>query len=146
MHVYEPPTLKTDLLGGVYPSDAEISAMQDGDYVLRARDGKLTEVPAEKSMLGPDPESHPQGVSIALAEDGTVYVVQKNTVSISADGGRTWRAHGLGAGPSGESVGHKFQVLSDGSVVTAASHDDEPTVAKIYTSADEGPASDDSNA
>ena len=92
MHVYEPPTLKTDLLGGVYPSDAEIVAMQDGDYVLRARDGKLKEVPAEKSMLKPDPESHPQGVSIALAEDGTVYVVQKNTVSVSADGGRTWRA------------------------------------------------------
>ena len=138
MHVYEPPTLKTGLLGGVYPSDAEIAAMQDGDYVLRARDGRLTEVPAEKSMLQPDPESHPQGVSIALAEDGTVYVVQDNTVSVSADGGRTWRAHGLGAGPSGEKVGRKFQVLSDGSVVTAASHDDEPNVAKIYTSADEG--------
>ena len=39
---------------------------------MRARDGKLTAVPAEKSMLEPDPESHPQGVSIALAEDGTV--------------------------------------------------------------------------
>jgi glucose/arabinose dehydrogenase len=46
--------------------------MQKGQYVLHARQGKLTKVPAEKTLLPHDPKGHHQSIDIAIGPDGTV--------------------------------------------------------------------------
>ena len=45
------PELKTTVLGGVEPSAEELAAMQKGNYLLHARNGKLTKVQAESVLL-----------------------------------------------------------------------------------------------
>ena len=53
--------LQTGILGGVAgPSAEELTAMQKGQYILHARDGKLTKVQVQKSRLPHDPEGHVQ--------------------------------------------------------------------------------------
>ena len=42
------PELKTDRLGGVIPSAKELLAMREDSYILHARDGALTRVPAHE--------------------------------------------------------------------------------------------------
>ncbi len=37
--------------------------MHESQYILRARGGKLTDVPAEKHLFPHDPEAHPQGTA-----------------------------------------------------------------------------------
>ena len=57
------PELKTDRLGGVdIPSAKELLAMREDSYILRARDGALTRVPAQKTVLPHDPAVSPQVV------------------------------------------------------------------------------------
>ena len=53
---------RTEHLGGAdFPTQDELVAMHEGNYVLRARAGKITKVPVEKSRLPFDPKFHPQG-------------------------------------------------------------------------------------
>lgn len=40
------PELKTHLMGDVEPSGKELAAMQKANYLLHARDGKITKIPA----------------------------------------------------------------------------------------------------
>ena len=83
--------LQTGVLGGVEPPPAEeLTEMSESDYILHARDGKLTKVPAEKHKLPHDPLGHDQAVSAVLAADGTVYVGLRTILCKSTDGGRTW--------------------------------------------------------
>ena len=109
-------TMDTEILGGVpIPTAEKLAAMQEGQYILHARDGKLTKVAVEKSRV---PYVSPvQGV--ALAPDGTVYVMQQNLICESKDGGRTWTSYELGSGPAGENLTGPFEVLSDGTFVCA---------------------------
>ena len=56
---YELPkgvVLDTLVLGGVDPSAEQLAAMHRSNYILHARDGKLSEIPVEKSRLPHDPE------------------------------------------------------------------------------------------
>jgi len=87
----DPPELKTGLLGGVnIVTPVELTAMQNGQYVLRARDRMLSKVPAEKAALPHDPEGHVQAISVFRAPDGAIYVKQQTILCKSTDGGRTW--------------------------------------------------------
>ena len=83
--------MSTETLGGVTVTPDQLDAMQAGDYILHARDGKLTEVPCEKIMLPLDPavENHQQ-LGFQAAPDGTLYATQRTQVSKSIDGGKTW--------------------------------------------------------
>ncbi len=129
--------LRTYDMGGVpEPSREDLADMQNGPYILHARGGKLTRVPAEKTLLPRDPESHPQRVHAVKAPDGTVYFSQGSIVSKSTDGGRTWSSHELtlGAHPN-----CSFQVLKDGTFIGAQGGSPEnPPEVHVFASGDEG--------
>ena len=85
------PPLATGLLGGIRTVTAhDLETMQAGEYVLHARDGLLSKVPAEKSRLPHDPEGHVQRVAVLQAPGGTLFVKQYTILCKSADGGKTW--------------------------------------------------------
>jgi len=122
------------LLGGVAPSAEELVAMQKGSYLLHARDGKLTKVPAEKSQLPHDPKGHAQVTYTAMSRDGVVYVNQGSLMCKSTDGGKTWTSYPREWGE----VGGKgtFHILNDGTFVSVWSKEEGP--AEVVTSRDEG--------
>jgi hypothetical protein len=107
--------LQTGVLGGVDPpSVEELTEMSESDYVLHARGGKLTKVPAEKHKLPHDPRGHDQAVSSVLAADGTIYVGLRTTLCKSTDGGRTWSSRDKWCK---EDDWPLWQVLSDGTFI-----------------------------
>lgn len=125
--------LNTGTLGGVTVSREELAWMQKSPYILRARDGRLTKVAAEKVKLPHDPKGHPQGANVMLLADGTIYVRQPTTMCKSIDGGRTWTSHPLAhikgvpqdysnfavkdnPAPPASGKGH-LQALNDGSFI-----------------------------
>ena len=124
-------------LGGVTePAGPELAAMQKGSYVLHAKDGKLTKVPAEKVLLPHDPNGHPQAIDIALAPDGTIYVNQFTRMCKSTDAGRTWSCYesSFSGGPNSS-----FEILSDGTFVAAkAGGKKNPSQVNVFKSLDEG--------
>ena len=138
-------------LGGVpEPSPEELAAMQRGPYLLHARDGKLSRVPAEKTLLPRDPNANVQRIHAAMGADGTVYFSHGSTLSKSTDGGKTWSSHELTLEASQNC---SFRVLSDGTFVGAASltavrgydglsdrpeGDVDPAVVWVWASGDEG--------
>ena len=138
-------------LGGVpEPSREELAAMQKGPYLLHARGGKLTRVPAEKTLLPSDPNANVQRIHAAIGADGTIYFSHGSTLSKSADGGVTWTSHELTLEASQNC---SFRVLSDGTFVGAASltavrhfdglsdkpaGDIDPTEVWAWASGDEG--------
>ena len=97
------------------------------------RDGKMTKVPAEKSLLPRDPKGHPQGASVGITDGGTVYVPQSARLCRSTDGGRTWTSH-----PIPEAEGH-VQVLGDGTFIRIAMTTGDGTTepAEVWRSSDE---------
>ena len=138
-------------LGGVpEPSAEELAAMQRGPYLLHARGGKLSRVPAEKTLLPLDPVVNVQRIHAAMGADGTVYFSHGSTLSKSTDGGRSWSSHELTLEASQNC---SFQVLSDGTFVGAASltsvrdfygfsdrpkGDVDPAAVWVWASGDEG--------
>jgi len=108
------PDLQTDRLGGVdVPSPEELLTMREAGYLLRARGGELTRVPAEKAVLPLDSQINPQGVQCGVrrAPNGDVYVLQPLLVCRSTDGGRTWESHAAGGRMS------SFDIADDGTFV-----------------------------
>jgi len=131
---YDPATqLHTECLGG-FPTVDELLAMQEGDYLLRMRDGKLTKVPAEKSRLPFDPKFHPQGGMVYRARDDLIYAAQTTVLSKSTDRGRTWTTLPDGA------QRRPSQVLRDGTFirVDVATGEGQTDPATVYHSTDEG--------
>jgi len=85
---------QTELLGGVaHPSVEDLLTMRKGSYILHARGGKLSKVPAEKTKLPYDPKGHIQAVSVVRAPDGSIYAKQETIWCKSTDGGRTWSSY-----------------------------------------------------
>ena len=118
------------------PTGRELAAMQTGAYVLHAKDGKLSKVPADKVLLPHDPNGYPQAIDIALAPDGAVYVNQFTRMCKSTDGGRTWSCYksSFNGGPNSS-----FEILSDGTFVAARAPDPKnPAQVSVYKSRDEG--------
>lgn len=129
--------LQTEVLGGVTcPSAEELAAMQNGQFILRARDGRLTKVPVQKNGLPHDPKGHIQRVWTAQSplDRNIVYVNQGSLFCKTIDGGKTWTSYqrdwpGDDTGP--------FQILGDGSFITVTAERDEVT-AVVWSSSDEG--------
>ena len=131
--------LKTDQLGDVeHPSEQQLDEMHARQFILRARDGRLTKVWAEKSRLPFDREFHPQGGILYRAHDLLIYAKQKTTLSKSTDGGRTWTSWKIEPPPAGES--EKWQVSKDGTFVRVSMTTGEGVTgpAKVCRSRDEG--------
>ena len=130
------PLLKGGFPGGVETVvKADLMAMQEGSYILHARGGELTKVPAQKSILPTNPGAWAhQGIRLALADDGTVYVRQPTIMCKSTDGGRNWTSHPDPATAS------SFQILKDGAFISvvASSGVGETDPAKVHCSRDEG--------
>ncbi len=82
--------LSTENMGGVVIAPDQLEEMQAGDYILHARDGKLSKVEVEKTRLPLDPQGHTQRLGLVLAPDGTIYASQQSIISKSTDGGKTW--------------------------------------------------------
>ena len=132
----EQPTFN---LGGVQePSGEQLAAMQQGQYIYHARDGKLSKVDVEKVLLPHEPKGHPQNVYLVKAPDGTVYVQQETIMCKSTDGGRTWDGYDMGLPPSNA----RFHILDDGTFITIH-HDgkdvqEDPGRLYVWASDDEG--------
>lgn len=135
--------LDTRVLGGApTPCPDDLASMQAGDYVLRVRDGSVTQVPAERSMVPHDPQGFAQIMTVLKGPGDTVYVTQPTVTSKSTDGGRTWRVFECDAKlchATGENGAGQTQVLSDGTFVTVIeSVAKEPELAEVWSSSDEG--------
>lgn len=131
-------TLKTDQLGGVsHPTPEQLERMHESNYILRARGGKLTKVPAEKTQLDFDAKFHPQGGTVYLANDDLIYARQATLLSKSVDGGRTWTSREF---LSPEGYWDDLQVLNDGMFVRVMMVDDQDAKipVQVEQSADEG--------
>lgn len=133
--------LQTYNMGGVEePSGEHLAAMQKGQYILHAQSGKLTKVAVEKSKLPYDPRGHSQMANVAMAPDGTIYVNQTTLMCKSTDGGRTWSSHQStmeGSPPTKFSPNCSFQILSDGTFISARRVTNSPEIG-VFTSHDEG--------
>ena len=129
------PQLKTTVLGGVEPSAEELAAMQKGNYLLHARNAKLTKVQAEKSRLPLDPKGHAQVTYTAQSpkDKNTIYVNQGSIICKTTDGGKTWTSYPRTFGEHG--TGH-FKILSDGTFISVWSQQKGP--AEVMVSSDEG--------
>jgi len=130
--------LQTGFLGGIKNvTNDDLQAMQDGDYILHARDRLLTKVPVEKSRLPFDPFFHPQGGEIFRASDQLIYVKQATILSKSTNGGRTWTSWNI---ERRKELDDKWQVLSDGTFIRVSMTVGEGVKdpAKVYRSRDEG--------
>ncbi len=124
----------TEWLGSVTITPQQLEAMQAGPYILHARAGKLSRVPAEKTLLPHDPQGHVQLVEVAMAPDGTLYVNQNTSMCRSTDGGRSWDLS-----PRQEKMGGSFQILKNGTFIAArAAGEKDPAKIVVWSSADEG--------
>ena len=129
------PELKTGVMGGVeVPAREELLAMREDSYILRAREGELTRVPAEKCLLPHDPKANPQAIYAARSPDGAVYVRLASLMCRSTDGGQTWGSYEI------PEEGHCFQVLSDATFVGfgAAEREGKNGCVPVVSSPDEG--------
>ena len=129
--------LPTYNLGGVpEPSLEELASMQNGSYILHAKEGKLNKVPVEKMLLPHDPKGHPQAIRAVMGPDNTVYFSQHTLLSKSTDAGLTWKTNELT--PEALQIS-SFQILSDGTFVGVHSGDSEkPDRIVVQRSCDEG--------
>ncbi len=124
----------TEWLGDVTLSPQQLRAMQAGPYILHARAGTLSQVPAEKALLPHDPQGHVQTVELAMAPDRTIYVNQNTLMCRSRDGGRSWDLI-----PRQEKMVGTFQILSDGTFVAVrAAGEKDPSRILVWGSADQG--------
>ena len=82
--------LSTQFMGSVTVQPHDLAAMQAGDYILHARDGRLDRVPVEKIRLPRDPYGHVQRLCLVQAPNGTIYAAQHTLLHRSTDGGATW--------------------------------------------------------
>ncbi|MBP87531.1 MAG: hypothetical protein CMJ64_12535 [Planctomycetaceae bacterium] len=107
----------TIAMGGVEVSPQQLRAMQEGDYILHAKEGRLRKVPVQKTRLPHDPCGHVQRLALFVGADKTIYAAQCSVLSQSTDGGKTW-TH-LRRETSGSDVPEnhfmQMRVLADGS-------------------------------
>ncbi len=103
-------------MGGVDVSPEQLRAMQEGDYLLHAKNSRLRKLSVQKIKLPHDPCGHVQRVALFVGADKTVYAAQCSVLSQSSDGGRTWthlRQQTSGS-TSPENIFTEMRVLADG--------------------------------
>ena len=106
----------TIAMGGVQVGPQQLRAMQEGAYILHAKNGRLHKVSVQKTKLPLDPCGHVQRLALFVGADKTIYAAQCSVLSQSTDGGNTW-TH-LRRKTSGSDVPEKhfmqMRVLTDG--------------------------------
>ncbi len=143
MKVITKPTVMTKELGGVHPPSKDtLEKMHRSQYILHAKDNKLTQIPVKKVLLPHAQPMNPQaGTSVDLDSKGNVYVRQDKTLCQSTDGGKTWKAKEI-TSPSGYSISQtgRWKVLDNGSFICVAvkTGKDERGPAEVWSSQDEG--------
>ena len=128
--------LSTENMGGVVVTESQLRAMQTGDYVLHARDGKLEKVEVEKTWMPLDPQGHVQRLGLVLAPDGTIYASQHTIISRSTDGARTWEHLPRDPAAFGFS-GWMLQVDTEGRLINISQQNEEE-LTTVWASVDEG--------
>jgi hypothetical protein len=88
--IYSEKGWSTIAMGGVEVGSEQLRAMQEGDYILHAKDGRLRKVSVQKTLLPHDPCGHVQRLALFVGADDTIYAAQCSMLSRSKDGGRTW--------------------------------------------------------
>ena len=139
MKITTAPNVQTDRLGGVdVPSDEVLKKMHEGQYILRASQGKLTQVPVEKALLPHSDDMNPQGTQVDIGPDGVVYVRQSEILCKSTDGGRTWTSKPIT--PAGRNLGWRWKVLRDNTFISVSCSmgEDARDPAIVRVSHDEG--------
>ena len=111
------PDVTTDRVGGVdIPSAETLKSMHQSRYILRAAEGKLTKVPAEKTLLPHSDDMSPQRAQVDIGPDGTIYVRQSQILCKSSDAGHTWRSTPIDPKVA-TGLGEKWKVLRDGTFI-----------------------------
>ena len=139
MKIITAPSVETDRLGGVdAPSEGVLKKMHEGQYILRAARGELTEVPVEKTLLPHSDDMNPQGTQVDIGPDGTVYVRQSEILCKSMDGGRTWTSKPIT--PGGRNLGWRWKMLRDNTFISVSCSmgKDVRDPAIVWVSHDEG--------
>ena len=134
------PNVETRRMGGVDAPDANVlRKMHAGQYVLRAANGKLTEVPASRVLLPHSDAMSPQAVQVDIGPKGAIYVRQSEILCKSIDGGRSWTSRPLEL-PADTQPGPRWKVLADGTFISigcaVGNVVEEP--ATVWASKDEG--------
>ena len=142
LEVIAEPTVMTEEMGGVaLPMKGDLEKMHRSAYILRARNGRMTPVTVEKTLLPHDQPLTPQSAQIDIGPDGTLYVRMATKLAKSTDGGRTWTSQPMNP-PEGYSLDQtgRWKVLSDGTFIciTVISGEDERAPAKVWVSKNEG--------
>ena len=108
--------LSTLAMGGVKVSPKQLREMQQGDYILHAKDGQLRKVSVQKIPLPLDPIGHVQRLSLFVGPDRTIYAAQGSVLSKSKDGGKTWTHEHMEVSSARMPKKHFMQmrVLADG--------------------------------
>ena len=132
--------LDTGVMGGISPTVDDLAAMTKGQYILHARDGKLSKVAAERSFVPDSPPGDMVEIRMAIAPDGTVYFNGNTAICKSTDGGRSWTSSPRGTGPAGEEISGTFQILGDGTFVCVRKEpgSERSDSVPIWASTDEG--------
>ena len=118
MPIITEPNLRTERLGGLDAPDADaLRSMHQGNFILRARDGQLTQVPVAKALLPHSNRMSPQSCQVDVGPDGTVYVRQTEVLCTSSDGGRSWQTTPIDRSLD-EQLGFHWKVLRDGTFIS----------------------------
>ena len=134
------PNVETRRMGGVdAPSADVLRKMHASQYVLRAANGRLTEVPVSRVLLPHSDEMSPQGVQVDIGPKGAIYVRQSEVLCKSTDGGRTWTSRPLEL-PAELQLGFHWRVLADGTFISVgcAGGNVATEPATVWASKDEG--------
>ena len=136
--VYARQGWSTVAMGSVQVTSEQLRAMQQEDYILHAKNGRLRKVPVQKIELPRDPCGHVQRLALFVGPDQTLYAAQCSVLSRSKDGGKTW-TH-LRRKTSGSEVPEDhfmhMRVLGDGSWIQGRTL--EPGQIAFFTSNDSG--------
>ena len=140
MKIIVKPNVETVRMGGVdVPSADVLKKMHAGQYILRARGGRLTEVPVQKTLLPHCNGMNPQGTQVDIGATGTVYVRMSQILCKSTDGGRTWSSRPIKE-QKGVNLGWRWKVLRDGTFISVhcSMGKDARDPAVVWASKDEG--------
>ena len=136
--VYATKGWSTIAMGRVEVSPKQLRAMQKGDYILHANNGRLRKVPVQKTRLPHDPCGHVQRLALFVGADKTIFAAQCSVLSRSTDGGKTW-TH-LRRETSGSDVPEshflQMRVLADGTWIQGRTV--EPGQIAFFVSKDMG--------
>jgi len=136
--VYASNGWSTIAMGDVKVTPKQLKDMQQGDYILHVKGGRLRQVPVQKIPLPRDPCGHVQRLALFVAPDRTIYAAQCSVLSRSKDAGRTWthlrRENSTGQMPNNNFM--QIRVLANGAWIRGRTA--EPGQIAFHTSSDEG--------